>query len=549
MASEHNESNQVLPAPKIVRRRRRSQAWVWLIPFVAALIGLSIIWNQVSNRGPTIIISFKSAAGLEEGKTQIRYRDVVVGVVQDIRLSDNSENVLVEALLDKEAEGLANNTTVFWVVRPSIGFNGVSGLATLFSGPYIEADTDASLKTSPSKFEFEGLETPPPIKNDRPGKSFRLKATSLGSLGPGTPIYYLRIPVGIVTSYELDESGEYVLIDIFIDAPYDKFVNANTRFWNESGIYFNVGTDGLTVRTESLASIISGGLAFANFGTPRPVSEDTIFKIYPDRRAAELVPTGIAIPVTMRFYQSTRGLEVGAPLDFQGIHLGVVDSVELRYDREQGKLYTRVMATLYPRRLGPAFYDFSDDTQRDLEDAAVNLTRFVQRGLRAQLRTSSILSGSSYIALGFHPEQPLEHVPEKTFPFEIPTIPSVGLEDLQKQIASIVAHLDSIPYESIGKNLDEGLKELTQAVRKMDSMVTPELQKTLKSLQKTLDELDRLMKSSDNLPEQMGRSLQELDRAVRSARSLLDELRVQPNSLIFGVQGQNYSRDTLGESR
>jgi paraquat-inducible protein B len=540
------ESAPELPMPRVVRKRRRHQGWVWLIPIVAALIGLSIVWHQISNRGPTITISFQSASGLEEGKTQIRYRDVVVGVVQDIRLSANRERVLVDAQLDKDAAGLANEGSVFWVVRPSIGLNGVSGLATLFSGAYIEADSEDSFHSTPRIFEFEGLEKAPPIKSDRPGKPFRLRAESLGSVTEGAPVYYRRIPVGIVTGYSLDKSGDFLYLDVFIDAPYDKFVNANSRFWNESGIYFNVNADGLTVRTESLASIISGGLAFANFGPHQPINEQTVFKLYDDHRQAEQVPTGLSIPVTMRFYQSTRGLEVGAPIDFQGIHLGVVDSVELRYDKANVRLYTQVTGTLYPARMGPAFVEFADQS-RDLEEIGRNMVRFVHRGLRAQLRTSSVLSGSSYIALGFHDSPVGTQRVEATLPFNIPTVPSEGLEELQRQITSIVAQLERIPFESIGKSLDEGLKELTEMARNMDATVTPELNRSMKALQKTLAELDKILGSSDQLPDQIERSMQELDRAIRSTRALVDELRAKPNSLIFGVPNQTYSRDTLGE--
>lgn len=535
-----------LPAPRVIHRKRRSQGWVWLIPIIAVLIGLSLIWHEISNRGPKITISFRSASGLEEGKTQIRYRDVVVGTVIDIRLSDDRDEVLVDAQLDKDAEGLANEGTSFWVVRPSIGLEGVSGLATLFSGSYIEADTERPFESHVNKVRFVGLETPPPIKSDRPGRMFRLRADSLGSLNAGSPIYFLRIPVGIVTSYELDEAGKYVDISVFIDAPYDKFVKGNTRFWNESGIYVKVSADGLTVRTESLASIIAGGLAFASFGSELAIEDDHLFKLYASRDEASQVPTGVAVPVVMKFERSARGLEVGAPIDFQGIHIGVVDSVELEFDRQLGRLHTHVTGTLYPARLGPAFTRFADQS-RDLQEVARNMVRFVDQGLRAQMRTASILSGSSYISLGYQKSDLKGQVVQATLPFNIPTVPSESLEDLQKQIGSIISHLEKIPFESIGKNLDESLKEITQMARNVDQNVTPELTAALQGLKATMADLEKILSSSENLPGQVERSLQEMDRAVRSTRALIDELRAKPNAIIFGETRQPYSRETLGE--
>ncbi|AWB32444.1 PqiB family protein [Orrella marina] len=537
-----------LPAPRVIRKRRRSQGWVWLIPIAAAFIGLSIIWHEMSNRGPRITITFQSASGLEEGKTQIRYRDVVVGVVDDIRLSENRDQVLVRAQLDKDAAGLANEGTVFWVVRPSIGLEGVSGLATLLSGSYIEADTDSAFLDDPNKFSFVGLEKPPPIKSDRPGTTYRLRADSLGSLGAGTPIYFLRIPVGIVTGYELDEGGQFVDINVFIDAPYDKYVSGSTRFWNESGIYFNINAEGLTVRTESLASIISGGLAFANFGPAKSLGEKDVFKLYTDRSQAEQVPTGVAIPIAMYFEQSTRGLDVGASIEFQGLKLGMVESVELRFDRLRMRMYTKVLGTLYPSRLGPAFERMAERS-RDLKDIAANMVDFVERGLRAQLKSSNILSGSAFVELGYH-DTPLKDKDIKAdLPFVIPTVPSESLQDLQKQITSIVDQLEKIPFESIGTNLDESLKEITQMVRNMDSSVTPELTRSLVALRKTLDELDGLLAASGSIPGQVDSSLREIDRTIRSTRALIDELRARPNSIIFGTPGQDYSRDTLGDNQ
>ena len=244
-----SESQPAVATPKVGERPRRNMAWVWLIPLVAAIIGASIVWREWSTRGPTIEISFHSASGIEAGKTQLKFRDVVVGTVTDIALSKNRENVVVTAQLDKDAEELANDNTQFWVVKPTIGVTGISGLATLLSGSYIVADTKEQNQnvSKPSKFKFVGLENPPPIASDRPGSMYRLRAPTLGSIEAGTPIYFLQIPVGVVTDYKLDEKGKFVDLDIFVNAPYDKYVNAHSRFWNESGINIGMGSNGLQV--------------------------------------------------------------------------------------------------------------------------------------------------------------------------------------------------------------------------------------------------------------------------------------------------------------
>jgi len=536
--------------PKVGARPRRNIAWVWLIPLVAAIIGASIVWREWSTRGPTIEISFHSASGIEAGKTQLKFRDVVIGVVTDIALSKNRENVIVTAQLDKDAEALANDNTQFWVVKPTVGVTGISGLATLLSGSYIEADTKEQNQNAskPSKFKFVGLENPPPIASDRPGSKYRLRAPTLGSIESGTPIYFLQIPVGVVTDYKLDEKGKFVDIDIFVNAPYDKYVNANSRFWNESGINIGMGSNGLQVQIGSLASLLSSGISFATFGPDRAVPEGKVFKLFASQEAAKSLPEGPAVPVLMRFDQSTRGLEAGAPIDFHGVHMGVIETVELDIDHADKRFYTRVRATLYPAMLGAAYEEIKAQ-DRNPQTLGKLIMGAIDRGMRAQLREASLLTGGLYIQLISQPNSPNDVTNTGKLPILVPTVPAQTLEDLQKQIGEIIKHIDKIPFEQIGKELETSLKELTAAGRSLNQTLTPELAQTLKKMQETLDEVNGLLQSSDQLPDDVQQSIQQLDDVLRSTRQLVDEVRERPNSLLFGEPATSYSRDTLGADR
>lgn len=536
------------PKPKVGHRPKRNLAWVWLIPLVAALVGASIVWREWSTRGPVIEISFSSASGIEEGKTQIKYRDVVVGLVTDIQLSKNRENVIVTAQLDKDAEALASDQSQFWVVKPTIGVTGVSGLATLFSGSYIEADTKAKGDVKPNRFSFIGLDTPPPISSDQPGSKFRLRAPTLGSIQPGTPVYFLRIPVGVVTEYKLDTDGKHVDIDIFVDDPYNKYVNANTRFWNESGVQVGVGPNGLQVQVGSLASLLSSGISFGSFGTDRPVPDGFVFKLFDNHQAAKSLPEGPSVPIVMRFDQSTRGLEVGAPIDFHGLHIGVVNSVELDLNQSNKRFYTEVKATLYPAMLGAA-YEHMQVKERDPQALAKLIQQAIDLGMRAQLREASLLTGGLYIQLVNRAGTPAGDKFNGTLPVSIPTVASQTLDDLQKQISDIISHIDKIPFEKIGKELDASLKQLTELGQSVNQTITPELTQTLDKLQGTLDEVNQLLTSSDELPAQVQQSIQDLDEVLRSTRQFVDELRERPNSLLFGEPNTSYSRETLGADK
>jgi paraquat-inducible protein B len=535
------------PKPIVGQKPARNLAWVWLIPLIAIGVGLSILWREWSTKGPVISISFQSASGIEEGKTQVKFRDVVIGLVTDISLAQDRKTVLVHAQLDKDAESLANEGSQFWVVKPTVGVDGISGLSTLFSGSYIEADNNDDSSTKADKFTFIGLETPPPISNDRPGTLYRLRSPTLGSLQIGSPIYFLRIPVGVVSNYHLDPAGHFVDIDVFVDAPYNDYVTGSTRFWDESGVSVNFGVNGLTVETESLVSILAGGLAFASFGQAEPLKKDHVFQLFKDRAAAELVPVGIAIPIEMAFYQSTRGLEKGAPVEFLGVYLGSVESVTLTQNPETKLVFSTIKATVYPARLGEIYEQISTEN-RNLEYIVNELVSSIGRGMRAQLKTANLLSGSLYVDLIHAPETPINVTVSNKLPLVFPTIPSQSLDALQAQVSRIINSIDQIPFEKIGQDLQSALLEMTALITTLNVNVAPELSKTLENVQSSLKGVNQIMKSSQQVPGQLDHSLRELDRAVRAARQLIDELRERPNAIIFGEPSQPYSRDTLGGS-
>ncbi len=537
-----------LPMPHVSRKPKRNLAWVWLIPIVSALIGLSLVYHAWSQKGPSITISFKSASGLEVGKTQIKYRDVVVGLVKDIRLSEQRDKVIVEAELSKDAQGLAHTGTRFWVVKPRVGAGGISGLSTLISGAYIEADTDNPVNQKVNETEFVGLETPPPIQSDRPGSRFTLQAINLGSLGTGSPVYYRRIQVGFVTDYRLQEDGKFVDIQVFIDSPYDKYINMSTRFWDASGVTVSLGSGGVEVHTESLAAVLAGGVAFESFGsqTIQPAS-DYRFKLYSSQKAAEAVPRGIAIPISMRFNQSTRGLTKGALIDFKGTEIGIVEDVQVDVDRQQMRFFTSVQATLYPERLSQIFSNMPEQN-RNSEHVAQSLAWMVQRGMRAQLRTANILTGQLYIALDEFPKAPKVASAKSTLPLEIPTVTADDLGKIQEQVSSIVAKIDKMPIEEIGKELNAALRQLTQFTAELDKSVVPELNATMKQLRKSLQDFDTLIEPGSPMTNQFDALVQELTRTSRSLRLLTDSIQSQPDSVIMGRKGVPYSRENIGAS-
>lgn len=265
-----------------VRTRRWSVSLVWIVPILAILIGASLVVRNWMQQGPVIAISFHTGEGLVAHKTQVKYRSVVIGEVTTVELADDKKSVVAKVQLSDDARSFATQGARFWVVRPRIGVGGVSGVDTLLSGSFIGADSGES--KVPEK-AFVGLELPPPITFDEKGKRFTLTASDLGSLDVGSSIYYRKIPVGEVVSFALQEDGKGVEIGVFVQAPYDSFVTTDSRFWNASGIDMQIGANGLKVDTESLSSILVGGLAFGSPDfSPRP-------RLLPTRPASSCLPT------------------------------------------------------------------------------------------------------------------------------------------------------------------------------------------------------------------------------------------------------------------
>src|SRR5262245_29826554 len=340
-----------VPEAVAVPRKRFAFQLVWIIPIVAVLVGGWLGVRAILERGPVITIVFKTAEGLEAGKTKIKYKDVEIGVVKTITLSQDRKGIVVTAEISKQAEDFLRTDTQFFVVRPRVTAGGVSGLGTLLSGAYIGLDIGKAKET---KRHFVGLDVAPIITGEEAGTQFVLRADDIGSTDVGTPIYFRRLPVGQVVSTALDKDGQGVSFTIFVQTPYDKFVTENTRFWNASGIDITVDASGLQVRTESLVSILVGGIAFQTepglaSGPPAPAK--TTFTLFSDRTQAFRQIDTIVDSYLLVFDGSVRGLSVGAPVDFRGLNVGEVTRIGISLDPDTLTFHMPVAVKIYPRRL------------------------------------------------------------------------------------------------------------------------------------------------------------------------------------------------------
>ncbi|CAN7439929.1 intermembrane transport protein PqiB [Variovorax paradoxus] len=525
-----------LPAPRVVRRREWLPSLIWLIPIVAALVGVMLVVRILMQRGPEIVLTFNTAEGLEANKTAVKYKDVQIGTVQSLKLARDRSHVRVTVQLSKEAESFTAEDSRFWVVRPRLDTSGISGLGTLLSGAYIGADAGVSNETAS---EFKGLEVPPIVTRDASGQQFLLRATDVGSLDVGSPVYFRRIKVGQVAAYELDGDGRGVTLRIFVNAPYDKFVGVNTRFWQASGIDAQLSASGFTLRTQSLATILLGGIAFqAPDDAMGPLAkENTAFTLAQDETAAMKEPDGPPQTLLMYFNQSLRGLTPGAPVDFRGVVIGEVKSIGVEFDRAEREFRMPVLVQVYPDRLRRRAGESGVESRATQQE---RLRFLAEKGLRAQLRNGNLLTGQVYVALDFFPKAPPARIDVTKNPIELPTIAN-SLDEIQSQVQEIASKLNKVPYEQIAADLRTTLASLNktlasteQAVTRINTDLTPELAAAMKDVRKTVNSAERTLADDSPLQQDMRQTLRELTRAAGSVRVLTDYLERHPESLLRG---------------
>ena len=520
---------------------------IWMLPVIVVLAGVFVVIHEMLAQGTSVEISFHNAEDLDAKKTKIRYKEVEIGEVTDIHVAKNRKEVIVTAMIHRDASEYLVQDTRFWVVRPRVSAAGVTGLGTLVSGAYISVDAGVS---ATRRRNFVGLEVPPIVTANLPGREFVLHADDLGSLGIGSLVYYRHIVAGEVVAYALDPGGTGVTLKIFVNAPFDGYVTQGTRFWQASGIDMSLSSDGIKLRTESLTSILQGGVAFRALpgSATTAVPVDTPFALFGDEDRA-MRPTETEVrKFVMYFKGSLRGLSAGAPVELHGISVGEVKSLDVEYDRDAASLRFPVVVELYPQRIRgrsaranrpPAASDGPETTSRTLIDS------LVAHGLRAELKSGNLLTGQKYVDLDVHADAAAEKVWWKEQPAVFPTV-SNGLDEIQDSVAGIARKLNMVPFDQISyrlistmTGLEQTLKSTDQLMRHVDGSLAPQIEATLSEAQAALKNAKDLLAQDAPLQSNLGATLLQLSRAAKSVTALVDYLERHPESLLRGKPGDS----------
>lgn len=524
----------------IVQQSRFSS--IWLVPVVAVIAGLWVIIQAQLSEGPEITVTFATAEGLIANETKVKRLSVELGVVKSVYLNPGYNDVTAVIKLDSDTEDLLRDDSHFWVVRPRIGADGISGLGSILTGAYIELAPGQGEK---GKREYRGLDDLPLTSKSTPGAHLRLTSEQSASVSVGSPVLYNGYQVGRVEKVKLSAEDRQVYYEVFVEAPYNDLISSNTRFWNASGFHINAGVDGISLESQSLETLIAGGISFglpAGMTGGEPIHPDQEFILYPRRSDINKQPYVWGREYLLVFDSSVRGLQAGAPVEYRGIRIGSVLEVSLDLiPKEQsidanGEIQIPVLIRIDPGRIG-------DDEEAGLAEVDDFFQKGVSKGLRGSLASGNLLTGSLFVSLDFYDGVKADKVRTVGKYTILPSV-STGIDHLQKQITAFLDKLQKLPlketittangalneFGKVAKTADSSLEQVNQLLDAPETKSLPlEMQKSLQELQSTLAGF-----SPDSaMYGQLQSAVLDLQESLASANQLLHKLEQKPNALVF----------------
>ena len=552
-------------APEAFARPTRFSL-IWLIPIVVVAIGAWLAWTTLSRQGPEITIQFDSADGLTTGQTQVKHKAVGLGTVQGIELSKDLKHVEVRVQMSARSAPLLTDHAKFWVVRARLSGASISGLETLVSGAFIAIDPGGP--GGKPETAFKGLDSPPGIRSDDPGTVYTLSAASIGSIAESSPVFFRDVPVGEVLGYKMPPGGRGAIpVQVFVKAPYDRFLRKDSRFWDVSGVSVNFNGGSLHFELESLQALVSGGIAFGlpeqKRGADEPQADPKeVFKLYASKDAADSAGYKERFHFVTYLRSSVAGLGIGSAVNLFGLQVGDVTDMRLLIDQNTGDSRVRVAMEVQPERV-------MLDQSRPGIDATTQA--MVNRGLRAEVASANLLTGTSVIALTFVPKVPPMPVVKEGDAIVVPS-QAGGLDGIMSSLSTVSDKLAAMPIEQIGDSLssllahtdatvsgpqvkqalvelDQTLASVNQLAKNADRGLSPAMQRhgltpLMQRLPAIADQLQQAVAHANSALVSYGgnsdfhnslqRTLDQLSETARSIRALSDYLSRHPSSLIFG---------------
>lgn len=538
------ENNQMLA--NVSKQARVSP--IWIVPIVALLIGLWLIYDNYTKAGKQITLSMTNAEGIEAGKTKIKVHSVDIGQVEQVTLSEDLGHIEVIARITPKAEPMLVKDTQLWVVKPRIGLEGISGLNTVISGAYIELQPG---KSEEETDQFNVLDQPPISLNGAKGVHVNLIGKVGNALRVGDPVTYQGLRVGRVVSAVFDPKQRQMKHELFIEHPYDVLVTENSRFWTTVGIDVKLDSEGFKANIPTVESLIAGGVSFGHADDRpmgKPVVSETTFELYANEDAARQQTYDQYIEYVLLVDDTVRGLSKGAPVEFRGLRIGTVISVPWKFNSPERKKDFRyaipVLIHLEPGRL-------AENGKADLQEWKDRMHHMLQRGLHATLKSGNLITGSVFVDLNMDQHV---HKTYRTQRFEgLPVMPTTAtnLAQIEQKLSDLLDKLNRLNVEPVLSGLDKNLQQsekTMQEIRALSQQVNqllnqPDVQQmpsninqTMQDMRATMQELRGTLQGlspESTAYQELTTTLQRLDKALRDIQPLARTLNEQPNAILF----------------
>ena len=514
---------------------------IWFLPIVAILIAAWMVYYQWSNQGPLITIHFASAEGIEANKTKIKSLHVTIGEVKSVALNDHGTGVVVKARMSKLAEKMLVEDSQFWIVSPKISLSEVSGLSTLISGVYIELSAGTSDEEAE---QFTALLTPPVTPFGTPGLHITLNSNDQFAYAKGDPIIYKGLTVGQFEDIYFNFEERIVYYNAFIKAPYHELITTNTKFWDVSGVNVELKSEGVSVSTGNLQTLLSNGVTFdVPEGMPigERITERSYFDIYENYEIASNQRYKNSLQYVVLVSDTVRGLSVGAPVEYRGINIGQVASINKVNDNDDSffmdDFKIPVLISLQPARVG-----LTDD-KSGLAQMDKQHEHWVRNGLKAALKTGNYLTGSLFIELQHFDDQPVDNIATYGGYKIIPTAID-QISHIMSKVEDFIDTLNSLTLKNTVANVDTTLADISQVSKDFQEVSSNingllsnvEKQELGKEIKTVLSSINKLLNDFSNGSanyQQINRTLKDVSATMTQLEPLLMQLNQQPNGLIF----------------
>lgn len=508
---------------------------IWIIPILALAMGMWMLFQYVNSTGPKVTLILPTADGLEVGKTQIKALNVNVGVISEIKLSKRYDHIIATAQMTKDAQRMLREDSLFWVVKPRIGRDGVSGLDTLLSGAYIQLQPGQS---TAAQDQFTVMDLPPIAPPDAKGLRLVLTHKEAGKLNVGDPVMYEGFTVGRVETTQFDVTSKSAQYQLFIFAPYDKLVSSGSFFWLNSGVNLQLNAEGLQFSLGSIESLLKGGVTFGllqedDFG--QPVTEQlTEFRLFDDLKQIHEDMYDDYIEFVMMFDESVRGLKASAPVEYRGLRIGTVSKVPLRTRQSDLDINSNRIPVLVRIELGRVYDNFN---KVDLPTLKSHMQQEFSKGLKASLKTGNLVTGALYIDTDYFPEEPLETLKEFDGYSLFPTKPG-GFAEVQKQVTDLLRKLNGLPMdktlESLNSTLKTSEKLLASAERLINQSTTQNLPADIRASLKQLETTLAGFGPQSTVYRELETTLDQFNQVMAEFKPVIRTINEKPNALIFG---------------